>query len=135
MGKLSPVEARQIAPLMLAYIGDAVIELRVRKRILERGCYRMHAVNKQVVSYVRASAQAEAYHLIEAISTDEDMAIARRGRNAKARHTRKNADITEYRLATGFEALTGYYELTGQSEKLESAMECLYRVVEGEEGV
>ena len=128
---MKPEEARQIAPLMLAYIGDAVIELRVRRRILTHGCYRMHAVNQKVVAYVRASAQAAAYHMLEGITHDEDMAIARRGRNAKARHTRKNADITEYRLATGFEALVGYYELTLQTQKLEEAMNCLYKVVEG----
>ncbi len=134
MEAMTPMDARQIAPLMLAYIGDAVIELRVRRRVLTHGCYRMNAVNQKVVAYVRASAQAAAYHMLEDITSEEDMAIAKRGRNAKSRHTRKNADMTEYKLATGFEAIIGYYELTVQTEKLEQAMDCLYRVVEGPEG-
>jgi ribonuclease-3 family protein len=134
MEAMTPLDARQISPLMLAYIGDAVIELRVRRRILTHGCYRMNVVNQQVVAYVRASSQAAAYHMLEAITSEEDMAIAKRGRNAKARHTRKNANMTEYKLATGFEAIVGYYELTVQTEKLEQAMDCLYLVVEGTEG-
>jgi len=117
---------------MLAYIGDAVIELRVRMRVLERGCYRMHEVNKQVVCYVRASAQASAYHMVTSLFDEEECAVARRGRNAKARHVRKNADMTEYKLATGYEALVGYLALTQEEDKLEQAMACLYQVVEGE---
>lgn len=134
MEAMTPIDARQIAPLMLAYIGDAVIELRVRRRVLEDGCYRMNVVNQKVVAYVRASAQAAAYHMLKDVTSNEDMTIAKRGRNAKAKHTRKNADMTEYKLATGFEAIVGYYELTSQTEKLEQAMDCLYRVVEEQEG-
>lgn len=130
---LNHSEARQMAPLMLAYIGDAIIELKVRKRIMQEGCTRMDVVNKRTVRYVRASAQADAFHCLESLISEEDYAIAKRGRNAKSGHVRKNADVSEYRLATGFEALAGYYELTGQTAELERILRCLYQGVEGED--
>lgn len=132
MAGMDKDQARQTAPLMLAYIGDAIIELMVRKRVMGQGPWRMDDANKRVVTYVRASAQASAFLMLEDRVSETDFAIARRGRNAKSGHVRKNADMTAYRLATGFEALAGYYELTGQVAALEAIMACLYRVVEGE---
>jgi|SRR6056297_3029051 len=131
MEAMSPRQARQLAPLTLAYIGDAVIELHVRRRVVAKGQATMHRINRRVVRYVRASAQARAFHLLQGRFSEHDHAVARRGRNAKSKHVRKNADITEYRLATGYEALVGFFELTDQPRKLDRALACLYEAVEG----
>ena len=133
MELMNPKEARQISPLMLAYVGDSVIELKVRTRLLTEGCYRMNEVHRRAVSYVRAATQAKAYYKLETILSEEDLSIARRGRNAKSNHVRKNADMTEYHLATGFEAVVGYLYLIENKDLLEKVMNCLYQIIEGGE--
>lgn len=133
MEPLSPFEARQWAPLALAYLGDAVLEINVRERILSSGCTRMNRIHRQAVQYVRASAQAEAMMRLEAHLSPEEAAVFKRGRNAKSGHVRRNADMTEYRLATGFEALVGYLYLIGDRERLAFVLRILYEFVEERE--
>ena len=110
--------ARMLNPLQLAYIGDAVWELIVRSRIIYKGRSARH-VHKDAVACVNAHAQSEAFRRIEALLTEEEADIARRGRNAHAHHAApKNQDAAEYRAATALEALIGYLYLTGQEERL-----------------
>ena len=110
--------ARMLNPLQLAYIGDAVWELIVRSRIIYKGRSARH-VHKDAVACVNAHAQSEAFRRIEALLTEEEADIARRGRNAHAHHAApKNQDAADYRAATALEALIGYLYLTGQEERL-----------------
>ena len=110
--------ARMFNPLQLAYIGDAVWELIVRSRIIYKGRSARH-VHKDAVACVNAHAQSEAFRRIEALLTEEEADIARRGRNAHAHHAApKNQDAADYRAATALEALIGYLYLTGQEERL-----------------
>ena len=46
------------------------------------------------------------------------MAVFKRGRNAKSYTMAKNATMSDYRRATGFEALMGYLYLTEQWERM-----------------
>ncbi len=133
MVRLTPFEARQWPPLALAYLGDAVLEISVRERILLSGSFRMNLVHRKTVRYVRASAQADAMIALESQLNGEEEAIYKRGRNAKPGHVRRNADLTEYRLATGFEALVGYLHLTDNQERLSWVLDTLYETVEGKE--
>ncbi len=110
--------ARMLNPLQLAYIGDAVWELLVRTRIIYKGRSARH-VHKDAVACVNAGAQSEAFRRIEALLTEEEADVARRGRNAHAHHAApKNQAAADYRAATALEALIGYLYLTAQEERL-----------------
>ena len=119
--ELAPMEesrARMLNPLQLAYIGDGVWELLVRSRIIYKGRSARH-VHKDAVACVNAHAQSEAFRRIEAMLTEAEADIARRGRNAHAHHAApKNQDAADYRAATALEALIGYLYLTGQEDRL-----------------
>ena len=115
---LKEQDARQYSPLTLAYIGDAVYEMIVRTILVERGNAPVNALHKHASKLVKAEAQADSYHRIKELLTEEEMSVFRRGRNAKSYTSAKNATIGDYRVATGFEALFGYWYLTGQTERM-----------------
>lgn len=107
---LSHHQAMQVAPAALAYIGDAVYELHVRLQYLHPP-RRIQAYHQQVVSQVRAEAQAAQLLVLAEQLTEEEQDIVRRGRNA-ATGRPKRLTVDVYRHATGFEALLGYLYLT-----------------------
>lgn len=111
-------DAKQYSPLTLAYIGDAVYEVIVRTILVEQGNAPVNTLHKHASKLVKAEAQADAYHRIKEQLTEEEMSVFRRGRNAKSYTSAKNATIGDYRVATGFEALFGYWYLTGQTERM-----------------
>ena len=115
---LKEQDARQYSPLTLAYIGDAVYEMIVRTILVERGNAPVNVLHKHASKLVKAEAQADAYHRIKELLTEEEMSVFRRGRNAKSYTSAKNATIGDYRVATGFEALFGFWYLTGQTERM-----------------
>lgn len=120
---LTVEEARQISPLNLAFIGDGVYELYIRDYILKN--YKKmsaHKLHLNAISYVKASAQSDIIKDLEDNLTDEEIGIYKRGRNAKSPTVPKNADVREYRNATGLEALVGFLYLTDQKERLEELM-------------
>ena len=111
-------DPRELNPLQMAYIGDTVHDLFVRSRLMQRPASvgRMH---KQAVRMVSAAAQARMLEAIEPELTEAEADIARRGRNAQAKHAApKNADPADYAHATGLEALWGYLFVTGQTQRL-----------------
>ena len=113
----------QYSPLALAYIGDGVYELYVRTRVIKENpdmpAYKLH---KETVKYVKAHAQSNSIHAICDILAEDETAVFKRGRNAKSPTVPKNADLTEYRHATGFEALLVYLYLSQKSERLDEIM-------------
>jgi ribonuclease-3 family protein len=108
---LPDTDLKTYSPLTLAFIGDVVYDLVIRTLVVEQGNAPVNKLHKKVSSMVKASAQMELFHRIEDMLTEEELAIYKRGRNAKSFTTAKNASITEYRSATGFEALIGYLYL------------------------
>lgn len=115
---LQEQDAKQYSPLTLAYIGDAVYELIVRTVLVERGNAPVNTLHKHASKLVKAEAQKDSYHRIKELLTEEELSVFRRGRNAKSYTSAKNATIGDYRVATGFEALFGYWYLTGQTERM-----------------
>ncbi len=107
----------QYSPLTLAYLGDCVYELYVRSHLLEKGNAPIHTLHKRATKFVKASAQAEFFCQIEDKLTEKEKEIYKRGRNAKSRPP-KNADMTDYKMATGLEALMGYLYLNNEEERL-----------------
>lgn len=108
----------ELPSLALAYIGDAVYELVVRQYLLSRGAVKVNQLHKMAVRYVRAGAQAKALHILEGNLTEEEIAVVRRGRNAKSATLPKNADLMEYRQATALEALIGYLYLQDRQSRV-----------------
>ena len=115
---LTPTEARLKNPLSLAFMGDTVWDLLIRQRLLLSQA-QVNALHKQAIRLVNAGAQAEAAGRIEALLTEAEGDIFRRGCNAHSRHNApKNQDPYAYSRATGLEALFGYLYLTGQEERI-----------------
>ncbi len=104
--------------ITLAYVGDCVMELYVRKLLVCAGISGSRDLNYIAQKTVNAAAQADAYHRIENILTDEESDIFKRGRNCGHLNLPKHAKMSDYRIATGLEALFGYLSLTGNEERL-----------------
>lgn len=116
--ELSPTDIKSYSPLTLAYIGDGIYDLVIRTMIVEKGNAPVNKLHKKVSSLVKASAQMEIFHIIEPLLSEEELAIYKRGRNAKSYTSAKNASMSDYRIATGFEALMGYLYLTDELPRL-----------------
>ena len=116
--QLEPIDVCSYSPLALAYMGDAVYEVLIRTRVMNRGSMQVNKMHKKSVSLVKAEAQARMIQALQEELTEEETAVYKRGRNAHSASSAKNASIRDYRMATGFEALVGYLYLTGQYERL-----------------
>jgi len=113
-------EARRLNPLQLALVGDAVYETYIRSYILtENSELSVHKIHVKAIKYVKAKSQSDIIKALENDLTEEEEDIFKRGRNAKSGSIPKNADVIDYKNATGFEALVGYLYLTGAKERLE----------------
>ncbi|KGM95251.1 Mini-ribonuclease 3 [Clostridium novyi A str. 4552] len=116
-------EAVQLNPLVLAFVGDAIYEVFVRRYLVEQNQdMSAHKLHVKAVSYVKAHSQSEIMKQIKEALTEEEERIFKRGRNAKSGTVPKNADVREYRMATGFEALMGFLYLTNQLDRLNELM-------------
>ena len=114
-------DANQYSPLVLAYLGDAVYELYVRKKLISIANTQVDKLHKAAVGYVKAEAQSEAFRKIENILTEQEMAVFKRGRNTKST-VPKHASVSDYRAATGLEALIGYIYILGDTNRLDYIM-------------
>lgn len=106
------------SPLVLAYIGDAVYEVYIRTLLIGKGNAPVHKLHKQSITFVKAKAQSDIIHKLMESLTPEEQDVVRRGRNAKSGTIPKNADVTEYKYATGFESLLGYLYIKGDYTRL-----------------
>lgn len=123
-------EARLLNPLQLALVGDGVYELFIRNSILAQNIeLSAHKIHVKAIGYVKAKSQSAIMHEIENQLTEEESYIFKRGRNAKSATVPKNADVRDYRMATGFEALVGYLYLTGNEERLKFIFENALKVI------
>ena len=109
MLQFDPVDVSAYSPLVLAYIGDCVYDLIIKSMVINQG---------ETSGYVQASAQSFMMRAMQEHLTEEEHAVYKRGRNAKSISPAKNQSITDYRRATGFEALVGYLYLKKQYERL-----------------
>lgn len=110
----------------LAYLGDAVLELLVRRRLLASGIRTAAKLNRAALSYVKATVQSEAFSRIEGMLTEEETDFYRRGRNANGLSIPKSASALEYRRATGFESLFGALYLAGCEERIKQLFEAAF---------
>lgn len=122
---LRETDIRTYSPLTLAYIGDSIYDLVIRTMLVEKGNAQVNRLHKKASELVKAPTQKDILHAIMELLTEEEVAVYKRGRNAKSFTTAKNASVTDYRTATGLEALVGYLYLTEQMDRI------LYLMKEG----
>lgn len=115
---LEEQDLRTYSPLTLAYMGDAIFELVIRTVLVERKNTQAEKLHKAATKIVKAETQALLIEAVKDDLTEEELAVYKRGRNAKAVTRAKNATMSEYRRATGFEALMGYLYLKGDMERM-----------------
>lgn len=130
---MEPVDPKTSSPLVLAYIGDCVFDLIIKLMVTGRGNRQVHKLHEETSCYVQASAQSFMMREMQEHLTAEEHAVYRRGRNARSVSPAKNQSITDYRRATGFEALIGYLYLGGEYERLTELVTIGLESMEGRE--
>lgn len=116
--QLNETDVRSYSPLVLAYIGDCVYDLIIKSMVISNGNKQVHKLHEETSQYVQASAQSKMMRAMQPCLTEEEHVVYRRGRNAKSVSPAKNQSITDYRRATGFEALLGFLYLRKEYERL-----------------
>ncbi len=117
-GIAQKTDLREMNPLVLAHVGDAVYELVIRTVVAETMNTQVQKVHKKCTELVNCRAQCEIMHMIEDRLTEEEHALYKRARNTKSYTMPKNATPADYRTATGFEALIGWLYLTEKTERI-----------------
>lgn len=128
---MNRTELITMSPLVLAYIGDTIYESHIREYLIRQNINRkVNDLHKSAVKYVKAKAQATIMHEIESELSEEELRIYKRGRNQKSHTSPKNADMIDYKQATGFEALVGYLHLGNEKERLEYIISKGIKIIE-----
>ena len=122
------VNPRSLHPLVLAYIGDAYFHLFVRGRLLSYEQNKVQVLNQFSAQMVSAVWQDKAYHALEPMLTEEEIAIYKRGRNCKSRVS-KSASVAQYHSSTGFEALLGTLYLQENNDRLYEIAEAAFQMI------
>ena len=116
--QMKEVNVNTYSPLTLAYIGDCIYDLIIKSLIVNQGNKQVNKLHKEASSLVQASTQSLMMRTMQEHLTEEEHAIYKRGRNSKSVSPAKNQSITDYRRATGFEALLGYLYLKKDWKRL-----------------
>ena len=116
--QMEEVDIMTYSPLTLAYIGDSIYDLIIKSIMVSHGNKQVNKLHKDTSSLVQASTQSLMMRTMQEHLTEEEHAIYKRGRNAKSVSPAKNQSITDYRRATGFEALLGYLYLKKDWKRL-----------------
>ena len=116
--QMEEVDLSTYSPLALAYIGDCIYDLIIRSLVVNKGNKQVNKLHQETSSLVQASTQSLMMRTMQEHLTEEERAIYKRGRNAKSVSPAKNQSVTDYRRATGFEALLGYLYLNKEWKRM-----------------
>lgn len=116
--QMKEVDPGTYSPLTLAYIGDSIYDLVIKSLVVNEGNKQVQKLHKATSTLVQASAQSKMMRRMQEHLTEEEHAVFKRGRNAKSVSPAKNQSITDYRRATGFEALMGYLYLKKEWKRM-----------------
>ena len=131
--KMDKTQLITMSPLVLAYLGDTVYESYIREHLIRQNINRkVNNLHKLAIQYSKAQAQATIIHELMDELTEEELRIFKRGRNQKPHTSPKNADIIDYKCATGFEALIGYLYLSEDKKRLEYIVGKSIEIIERE---
>lgn len=130
------IDEKQLNSLALAYMGDAVFEIYVRHHLLQSGKVKPNHLHREATKYVSAKAQSTIIHQLmdQEILSEYELAIVRRGRNAKSGSIPKNTDVQTYRYSTAFEALIGSLFLAKDEKRLEEIISIALQIVDERKG-
>lgn len=116
--------------LALAYLGDSIYEVYIRKYLIMQGIVNVNVLQKEATKYV--SAKGQAYYLNKLLNNNyltlEEINIIFRGRNHKSHKAPKNTDIKTYKQATGFETLIGYLYLNNQNKRIDEIINYILKM-------
>ena len=121
---------KTVSAAALAYLGDSVLEICVREYLVGLGLSSSSKLNARALDFVRAPKQAEAMKNILPLLSEEEEAVFRRGRNLGHGAVPKSATVSEYRSATGMEALFGWLKLSGREERIKDLFKIAYGIDE-----
>lgn len=129
---LRDIDVKQLNALALAYMGDAVYEQAVREHLLRSGRVRPNILHKEATQYVSAKSQAAILKemIASGFLTEEELAIMRRGRNAKSGSVPKNTSVGTYKSSSAFEAVIGFSHLLGRPERTKELIDESIRFIE-----
>ena len=117
--------------LTLAYLGDAIYELKIRKHLLLDGLTKVQDLHENAIKYTNSASQAKAaLKMKDSFYTNEEFEVFKRGRNQSASHKPKNTDVQTYNRSTGFEAVIGYLYLDSQFARVEKIMEEAIKIID-----
>ena len=116
--QMKEVDVNSYSPLTLAYIGDSIYDLIIKSLVINQGNRQVNKLHKETSMYVQASTQSLMMRAMQEELTEEEHDVYKRGRNAKSVSPAKNQSITDYRRATGFEALLGYLYLKKEWKRM-----------------
>lgn len=128
-------QANQINTSTLAYLGDAIYEVKIREHVIAIMPHDAGRAHKIAVKYVSADGQAKAAKtmLADAYFSDEEERLLKRARNHRTMSKPANADPKNYKIATGLEALIGYLHLIGEDTRLEEVVQEAIRIIDQQE--
>ena len=116
--QLKEVDIKEYSPLTLAYIGDGIYDLIIRTLVVNKGNKQVQKLHLETSALVNAGTQSKMMRILQEQLTEEEHAVYKRGRNAKSVSPAKNQSVTDYRRATGFEALLGYLYLKKEWQRI-----------------
>ncbi len=116
--ELEDQNPRAMSPLNLAFIGDGIFDLVIRTYVVGQANQAVNSLHKKVSGIVKAETQSKIINALQEELSETEMAIYKRGRNAKSYSSAKNASLADYRKATGFEALIGYLYLMDETDRM-----------------
>ena len=127
------MDIRELSTEALAYLGDSVLEIRVREKLVRDGIGHSGELNRASLAFVKASEQAAAMRRIIPHLSEEEALVFKRGRNMSGGNVPKSATVSEYRAATGMEVLFGYLHYAGRQERIDELFEIAYNLKENTE--
>lgn len=116
--KMQEVDIREYSPLALAYIGDSIYDLIIKTLVLNEGNKQVQKLHLESSGYVQAKTQSQMMRVLQKELTEEEHGIYKRGRNAKSVSPARNQSVTDYRRATGFEAVLGFLYLKKEWKRI-----------------
>ncbi len=125
------IDFRMLSPQVLAFLGDSVYESAIRSYLIAHGDYGVDKLHRMSTNFVKAKSQALIVHRLEDFFSEEEWRIIKRGRNSKSNSIPKNADMVDYKYATGFESLIGYLYLKGDISRLDAVLSRVIDIVGG----
>ena len=127
------MDIRELSTEALAYLGDSVLEIRVREKLVRDGIGHSGELNRASLLFVKATEQAAAMRRIIPLLTEEEALVFKRGRNMSGGNVPKSATVSEYRTATGMEVLFGYLHYAGRQDRIDELFKIAYNLIENTE--